>query len=89
MFEKELAEFHRKAEEKARREEQMDNLGSLENDLIEQLYQDAIKAGDYKRACAINQERKARREKDKIAAKKAQLEQLQAELAELEGEADE
>lgn len=67
-------------------EEKMNDLGSLENDLIEQLYQDAIKAYDYKRASAINQERKARREKDKIAAKKAQIEQLQAELAELENE---
>ena len=92
MFEKELAEFYRKAEEKTRREEQMNNLGSLENDLIEQLYQDAIKSADVSRATAINRERKARRKKAEIEAKKAELARLQEELKgelEEEGEADE
>lgn len=98
MFEKELAELHRKAEKKALDEERMNNLGSLESDLIEQLYQDAIKNADISRATAINCERKARREKAEIEAKKAELARLQEELKgeleeeekkEEEGEADE
>lgn len=92
MFEKELAELHRKAEEKALDEERMNNLGSLESDLIEQLYQDAIKNADVSRATAINCERKARRKKAEIEAKKAELARLQEELKdelEEEGEADE
>lgn len=93
MFEKELAELHRKAEEKALDEERMNNLGSLESDLIEQLYQDAIKNADISRATAINRERKARRKKAEIEAKKAELarlqEELKDELEQEEGEADE
>lgn len=92
MFEKELAELQRKAQEKALDEERMNNLGSLESDLIEQLYQDAIKNADASRATAINRERKARRKKAEIEAKKAELARLQEELKgelEEEGEADE
>lgn len=93
MFEKELAELQRKAQEKALDEERMNNLGSLESDLIEQLYQDAIKSADVSRATAINRERKARRKKDEIEAKKAELarlqEELKDELEQEEGEADE
>ena len=95
MFEKELAELQRKAQEKALDEERMNNLGSLEGDLIEQLYQDAIKSADVSRATAINRERKARRKKAEIEAKKAELASLQEELKDElkdeseEGEADE
>ena len=95
MFEKELAELQRKAEEKALDEERMNNLGSLESDLIEQLYQDAIKSADVSRATAINRERKARRKQAEIEAKKAELARLQEELKDElkdeseEGEADE
>lgn len=91
MFEKELAELQRKAQEKALDEERMNNLGSLESDLIEQLYQDAIKSADVSRATAINRERKARRKKAEIEAKKAELARLQEELKDEleEGEADE
>lgn len=95
MFEKELAELQRKAQEEALDEERMNNLGSLESDLIEQLYQDAIKSADVSRATAINRERKARRKKAKIEAKKAELARLQEELKDElkdeseEGEADE
>lgn len=91
MFEKEMAEFQRRAEEKARREEQMNNLGSLESDLLEQLYQNAIESFDVSRATAINRERKARRKQAEIEAKKAELARLQEELkAELgEDETDE
>ena len=80
MFEKELAELQRKAQEKALDEERMNNLGSLESDLIEQLYQDAIKSFDVSRATAINRERKARRKQAEIEAKKAELARLQEEL---------
>lgn len=95
MFEKEMAELQRKAQEKALDEERMNNLGSLEGDLIEQLYQDAIKSADVSRATAINRERKARRKKAEIEAKKAELARLQEELKDElkdeseEGEADE
>ena len=95
MFEKEMAELQRKAQEKALDEERMNNLGSLEGDLIEQLYQDAIKSADVSRATAINRERKARRKKAEIEAKKAELARLQEELKDelkdelKEGEADE
>ena len=95
MFEKEMAELQRKAQEKALDEERMNNLGSLESDLIEQLYQDAIKSADVSRATAINRERKARRKKAEIEAKKAELARLQEELKDElkdeseEGEADE
>ncbi|MDN3048055.1 hypothetical protein P2L05_12190 [Enterococcus faecium] len=95
MFEKELAELQRKAQEKALDEERMNNLGSLESDLIEQLYQDAIKSADVSRATAINRERKARRKQAEIEAKKAELARLQEELKDElkdeseEGEADE
>lgn len=91
MFEKELAELHRKAQEKALDEERMNNLGSLEGDLLEQLYQDAIKNFDVSRATTINRERKARRKQAEIEAKKAELARLQEELkAELgEDETDE
>lgn len=91
MFEKEMAELQRKAQEKALDEERMNNLGSLEGDLIEQLYQDAIKSFDVSRATSINQERKARRKQAEIEAKKAELARLQEELkAELgEDETDE
>ncbi len=95
MFEKELAELQRKAQEKALDEERMNNLGSLESDLIEQLYQDAIKSADVSRATAINRERKARRKQAEIEAKKAELARLQEELKDelkdelKEGEADE
>lgn len=95
MFEKEMAELQRKAQEKALDEERMNNLGSLEGDLIEQLYQDAIKSADVSRATAINQERKARRKQAEIEAKKAELARLQEELKDElkdeseEGEADE
>ena len=95
MFEKEMAELQRKAQEKALDEERMNNLGSLESDLIEQLYQDAIKSADVSRATAINRERKARRKQAEIEAKKAELARLQEELKDElkdeseEGEADE
>ena len=95
MFEKELAELQRKAQEKALDEERMNNLGSLESDLLEQLYQDAIKSADVSRATAINRERKARRKQAEIEAKKAELARLQEELKDElkdeseEGEADE
>lgn len=99
MFEKELAELQRKAQEEALDEERMNNLGSLESDLIEQLYQDAIKNADVSRATAINRERKARRKQAEIEAKKAELARLQEELKDElkdeledeleEGEADE
>lgn len=95
MFEKEMAELQRKAQEKALDEERMNNLGSLEGDLIEQLYQDAIKSADVSRATAINRERKARRKQAEIEAKKAELARLQEELKDElkdeseEGEADE
>lgn len=95
MFEKELAELQRKAQEKALDEERMNNLGSLESDLIEQLYQDAIKSADVSRATAINRERKARRKQAEIEAKKAELARLQEELKDelkdelKEGEVDE
>lgn len=95
MFEKEMAELQRKAQEKALDEERMNNLGSLEGDLIEQLYQDAIKSADVSRATAINRERKARRKQDENEAKKAELARLQEELKDElkdeseEGEADE
>ncbi|QCK21843.1 hypothetical protein [Enterococcus faecium] len=93
MFEKELAELQRKAQEKALDEERMNNLGSLESDLIEQLYQDAIKSADISRATAINRERKARCKKTEIEAKKAELarlqEELKDELEQEEGEVDE
>lgn len=90
-----MAELQRKAQEKALDEERMNNLGSLEGDLIEQLYQDAIKSADVSRATAINRERKARRKKAEIEAKKAELARLQEELKDElkdeseEGEADE
>lgn len=95
MFEKEMAELQRKAQEKALDEERMNNLGSLESDLLEQLYQDAIKSADVSRATAINRERKARRKQAEIEAKKAELARLQEELKDElkdeseEGEADE
>ncbi len=95
MFEKEMAELQRKAQEKALDEERMNNLGSLESDLIEQLYQDAIKSADVSRATAINRERKARRKQAEIEAKKAELARLQEKLKDElkdeseEGEADE
>ena len=86
MFEKEMAEFQRRAEEKARREEQMNNLGSLESDLLEQLYQNAIETFNTSRAPAINREPKARRKQAEIEAKKAELARLQEELKDELGE---
>lgn len=91
MFEKELTELQRKAEEKALDEERMNNLGSLEGDLLEELYQNAINQADITRAMTINRERKARRKQAEIDAKKAELARLQEELKDEleEGEADE
>lgn len=95
MFEKELTELQRKAEEKALDEERMNNLGSLEGDLLEELYQNAINQADITRAMTINRERKARRKQAEIEAKKAELARLQEELKDElkdeseEGEADE
>ena len=77
MFEKELTELQRKAEEKALDEERMNNLGSLEGDLLEELYQNAINQADIARAMTINRERKARRKQAEIDAKKAELARLQ------------